>query len=130
MKSICVACIHNRTMKTSDCRQRRKGTQILACPYFKKTKVKREIGNSRKIAERLIGRRLGSQEMVHHINGNHYDDRPENILVCTFEEHYRIHSPATKNRPEIESRIRLRNQQMRPTYVCDASGSKASWEGY
>ena len=33
----------------------------------------------------------GNSLCVHHINGNHQDDRLENRLVLTFSEHTRLH---------------------------------------
>jgi len=29
--------------------------------------------------------------VVHHINGNHFDDRPENRMIVTPSEHIKIH---------------------------------------
>ncbi|WP_081257740.1 HNH endonuclease [Bacillus wiedmannii] len=45
----------------------------------------------RVVAEQKIGRKLRSDEVVHHINGRKTDDRPENLYVCTRNEHTTIH---------------------------------------
>lgn len=43
------------------------------------------------IAEAKIGRKLKPKELVHHMNLNTTDNRPENLLVCSQLAHMRIH---------------------------------------
>jgi len=43
------------------------------------------------IAEKILGRNLRKGEVVHHINGNNYDNRNENLLICTQSYHARFH---------------------------------------
>jgi len=43
------------------------------------------------VAEKSIGRPMMSNEVVHHRNGIHDDNRPENLKVVTKSEHQRIH---------------------------------------
>ena len=46
----------------------------------------------RKAAEDKLGRRLYSWEEVHHIDGNHFNNDPENIEVLSKSEHSKIHA--------------------------------------
>ena len=44
------------------------------------------------VAERMLGRRLASNEIVHHLNGVHSDNRPENLEVQTINQHAALHA--------------------------------------
>lgn len=46
----------------------------------------------RLVAEAKIGRFLRNNEVVHHINDNRADNRPENLQVMTRGEHRRLHA--------------------------------------
>lgn len=46
--------------------------------------------------EQSLGRELTSDEIVHHIDGNKFNNNIKNLQIVTREEHARIH--ATKNR--------------------------------
>lgn len=52
---------------------------------------KRELQHRAKAAE-MIGRPLEKDEVVHHINGNKTDNRPENLQVMKKSEHSTLHN--------------------------------------
>jgi len=43
------------------------------------------------IAEQMLGRKIERGEIIHHINGNKSDNRPENLHICSRKEHMTIH---------------------------------------
>jgi len=45
-----------------------------------------------RVAEQMLGRKLGKTEQVHHVNGDKTDNRPANLMVMrSNSDHLRIH---------------------------------------
>ena len=61
--------------------------------YNNKTRIERA---HRLVIENKIGRRLKTDEVVHHINENKLDNRIENLELMTREEHTSHHSNLRK----------------------------------
>ena len=56
----------------------------------------------RSIAERMIGRPLREGEVVHHINGDIRDNRPENLQVFASQaEHAKYHKLMAQRSKEV-----------------------------
>ncbi len=52
-----------------------------------------KVAEHRLVAEKKLGRFLSSDEVVHHINGDKLDNRPENIMVVNRAWHLLEHDP-------------------------------------
>lgn len=48
----------------------------------------------RVVAERMLGRPLAHDEIVHHIDGDKHNNSPNNLIVMTQAEHIRLHHAA------------------------------------
>jgi hypothetical protein len=60
----------------------------------------------RLVMEAYIGRKLSSDEVVHHINGDKADNRVENLVIMTRSEHTKLHFPeAVPATPETKERL-------------------------
>ena len=46
----------------------------------------------RLMVEHELGRELSSEELVHHIDGNHKNNAMSNLAVVTRSEHHKIHA--------------------------------------
>lgn len=59
----------------------------------------------RHIMEQHLGRKLQSDEAVHHLNGNRYDNRIENLVVMKFREHSRLENEGKTLTPEHRAKV-------------------------
>jgi len=75
--------------------QRVKSGYTVFYPTVSKNGFNRNNGDSRflhlMIAERLLKRALRSDELVHHLNGDHFDCMRSNFLVLKPSEHGKLH---------------------------------------
>lgn len=61
---------------------------------FVKTESGKWVEEHRLVVEKRLGRKMLPREIVHHRNGNKGDNRDENLMVVTRQQHMRIHAEA------------------------------------
>lgn len=84
--------------------------------YRIKTINGRKIPEHRAVIEELLGITLDKNQVVHHINGDKKDNRPENLEVMDWREHSRLHASRMVQTPEKLRKVsRARKGKPNPT---------------
>lgn len=60
----------------------------------------------RLVVEMRDGRRLEPTDIVHHVDGDTFNNAPSNLVVLTRSEHMRLHARAKRRRWSLEERRR------------------------
>jgi hypothetical protein len=69
-----------------------KGYVFLRMPGHRQANKAGYVAEHRMVASDMFGKRLHSKDEVHHINGRHGDNRPENLIVVRHGKHQKLHA--------------------------------------
>ena len=64
----------------------------------------KQVRLHRFMMEQKIGRKLAFNEIVHHINGNKFDNRIENLELVSRSDHMKMHTEISDKSKEVRSR--------------------------
>jgi len=78
--------------------------KVLALQMVQNLRNRMYIPEHRAVAAATLGRPIRSDEVVHHVNGEKMDNRPENLEVVSRKAHSRAHR-------EIESKVAVLEAQ-------------------
>jgi hypothetical protein len=69
-----------------------KGYVFLRRPDHPQANKAGYVAEHRMVASDILGKRLHTKDEVHHINGHHGDNRPENLIVVKHGKHQKLHA--------------------------------------
>jgi hypothetical protein len=70
----------------------KKGYVFLRKPDHPQAMKTGYVAEHRMVASDILGKRLHTKDEVHHINGNHGDNRPDNLIVVKHGKHQKLHA--------------------------------------
>lgn len=77
-------------MTASTGKYRKRGTGSIIFGYMAHTKNGVMKFAHVMVAESVLGRKLPSRAVVHHVNGDRLDNRPANLVICNDAAYHRI----------------------------------------
>ena len=98
-------------------------TKPLKARYHKMRVNGKQVSVHRHVMEQKLGRSLEPHEVVHHINGNKLDNRPENLTVLSVSEHSRLENVGREHSDETRRMVSesLKGNQRRKGIPHDAA---------
>ena len=68
------------------------GYKLIYMPDYPFRKKNGYVYEHRFVMENFLGRPLNSKEQIHHLNHDKFDNRIENLHLCSMSEHAKIHN--------------------------------------
>lgn len=69
--------------------------QIKSGEWYIKDEDGKRMRYHKYLGEKMIGRKLNKDELVHHIDGDHHNNKEDNLKVITRGEHNKFHNRIT-----------------------------------
>ena len=77
--------------------------------------TRRWLYKHREVMERYLGRKLLPEEHIHHTNGNHLDNRIENLEIVSKSKHMAGHKPVFQRKYRPVQPISGGNNELQKT---------------